>query len=254
MAENDMTPVIPDPKKLRRTAFALVVVMVVGGVLILKAYEKRAQESSEDNRPSFLTQISAPKDLIYMRQDGEIKELIALKGKVLVLQSLAKSQPDETVTGAMKALSEKFAEREDVVLVTLMLDPGKSDELGGQLKGLAEELGAELPHWIVASNERPTLHKFIKNEFKANMLPYEEGGEWHYDRSLVLIDKNRHVRRAVVPQKRGGAPFVAAFDFEQAENWDEEGIKTGTELSNVEQLENLLADTIEILLEEKAKP
>jgi hypothetical protein len=115
-------------------------------------------------------------------------------------------------------------------------------------------LGADLPQWTVASNERPTLHKFIKNEFKANQLPYEKDGEWKFDRSLFLIDKDRHVRKAVVPQKRGGAPYVASFDFEQAYKWDVERIKTGTDHSNVEQLEVLLGDTIEILLKEEIKP
>lgn len=249
-----MEPVTPDPKKLRRTALILLVVMVVGGIVILKAYEKRVKESSDDDRPSFVTQISAPKDLVFMRQDGEIKELMVLKGKVLVVQSLPHSQPDEVTTAVMRRLSEKFADEEEFALVTLMLDPGEAGELEKQLEELAEELGAELPQWTVASNDRPTLHKFIKNEFKANMLPHEKEGKWVYDRSLVLIDKNRHVRRAVVPQKRGGAPYVTGFDFEQAEEWDEEGVKTGTELSNVEQMEVLLGETIEILLKEKPKP
>ena len=244
----------PEPKKLRRTAFFLVVLMVMGGVLILKAYEKHSKEAAKDDRPSFETRISESKDLTFMRQDGKVTDLMALKGKVLVVQSLPRSQPDEMTTGVMRRLLEKFPEEEDLVLVTLMLDPGEAGDLEEELADLAERLGAELPRWVVGSNERPTLHKFIKNEFKANMLPYEKEGEWFYDRSLVLIDRNRHVRRAVIPQKRGGAPYVAAFDFEKAEGWDEEGIKTGTELSNVGELEELLGETIELILTEEDTP
>ncbi len=66
---------------------------------------------------------------------------------------------------------------------------------------LLKRKGGELVQmkWTVGMNKKETLHKFIKNEFKANLLPYEKDGKWKYNRSLVLIDKERHVRRAVVP-------------------------------------------------------
>ncbi len=253
MAYQDFEPVTPDPKKLRRTAFILVLVMIVGGVVILKAYEKRNKEAAKDDRPSFVTRISEQKDLVFLRQDGQQKDLLSLKGKVLVVQCLASNQDDPLTTPAMKRLAEQYQANEDVALVTLMLDPGSSEGLKDQLVQLSTKLGANLPQWTVASNDRPTLHKFIKNEFKANMLPYEKEGAWQYDRSLFLIDKNRHVRKAVVPQQRGGAPYVASFDFEQAQKWDIEGILTKTENSNVEQIEVLLGQTIEVLLKEKAE-
>lgn len=247
-----MEPVTPDPKKLRRTAWILVAIMAAGGILILKAYEKRTQDGEKDPRPSFVTQISETKDLSFIRQDGKVTDLISLRGKVLVVQCLPQSQPDEMTTGVMKRLSAKYAGNADFALVTLMLDPGAADGLKDELDAFAGTLGAALPQWTVGSNERPTLHKFVKNEFKGNMLPHQEDGKWLYDGSLVLIDKNRHVRRAVIPQKRGGAAYVATFDFSQAAEWDKKGIKTGTELGNVEQMEVLLGDTIGILLKEEA--
>ncbi|NJM36854.1 MAG: hypothetical protein HC845_02695 [Akkermansiaceae bacterium] len=69
-----------------------------------------------------------------------------------------------------------------------------------------------------------------------------------------MIDKNGHIRRAVVPQKRGGPPFVATFDFAQAASWDAKGAKTGTERNNAQELEFLLNATIDKLLEEPFKP
>ncbi len=254
MPPTDLEPVTPNPKKNLVTALVLVVVMIVGGIVILKAYEKRTKEGAKDDRPSLLTQISETKDLNYIRQDGKVTDLLSLKGKVLVVQSLPQAQPDEVTVGVMKRLSEKYADDPDFALVTLVLDPGEAEKLHAQLEEVARSLGAELPQWTVASNERPTLHRFIKNEFKANRLPHEEDGVWKYDKSLVLIDRNRHVRRAVVPQKHGGASYVAPFDFELAAEWDKKGIRTGTELNNTEQLEVLLGETIEILLNEKEKP
>lgn len=224
--------------------------MIVGGVVILKAYEKRSKESSSDSRPSFVTRISEQKDLVFLQQDGEQKDLLSLKGKVLVVQCLASNQEDALTTPAMKRLAERYRANDSVALVTLMLDPGPSEGLKNQLVELSTKLGADLPQWAVAANERQTLHKFIKNEFKANMLPYEKDGTWRYDRSLFLIDKNRHVRKAVIPQQRGGAPYVASFDFEMAQKWDDEKLTTKTEHSNLEQLEILLGQTIDVLLKE----
>ncbi len=254
MPAPDLEPVTPDPRKNFITALILVVVMIVGGIVILKAYEKRTKEGAKDDRPSLMTQISETKDLTYIRQDGKVTDLMSLKGKVLVIQSLPQSQPDSATIGVMKRLAEKYAGNPDFALVTLVLDPGPADSLQAQLEDVAETLGAELPMWTVASNERQTLHKFIKNEFKANRLPHEKDEIWSYDKSLVLMDKNRHVRRAVVPQKRGGAAYVATFDFELAKEWDEEDVKTGTELTNVEQLEVLLSNTIDTVLAEEADP
>lgn len=251
MDKRNLEPVRPDPKKNYRTALILVVVMVVGAILILRAYENHVEETQKDDRPSLLTKISETKDLTFLNQQGEVSDLMSLKGKVLVIQSMPQTQPDETTTGVMKRLSEKYKGREDIVFVTLVLDPGNADKLAGELEIVAERLGAEFPQWIVASNERETLHKFIKNEFKASQLPHEEDGKWIYDSSLVLVDKERHVRRAVVPQVQGGDAFVTPFDFEQAKKWDAEGLVTKTELSNEEQMEKLLVDTIEILLNEK---
>ena len=111
-----------------------------------------------------------------------------------------------------------------------------------------------LPQWWLGSNEPKTLHKFIKNELKANLYPNEIDGKWNYDPSIVLIDKNGHIRRAVVPQKQGGPPFIATFDFAQAASWDEKGAKTGTERSNTQELELLLNQTIDKLLIEPFKP
>ena len=251
MQAKQFEPVKSDPKKNLITALILVAVMIVGGIVILKAYQKRTQEGEKDDRPSLMTQISETKDLNYIRQDGKVTDLLSLKGKVILVQSLPQSQPDDVTVAIMQRMSEKYADNPDFALVTLVLDPGPANELRGQLEEVAGSLGAELPQWTVASNERPTLHRFIKNEFKANRLPHEEAGKWTYDKSLVLIDQERRVRRAVVPQKRGGASYVAPFDFDLAAEWDEKKIKTGTERNNVQELELLLADTIELLLNEK---
>jgi hypothetical protein len=61
----------------------------------------------------------------------------------------------------------------------------------------------------------------------------------------------------VVPKVRIGKPDVVSsnqvvtFDFRQAAAWDEKGLITGTDLSNVQRMEELLGETIATLLAEK---
>ena len=270
----NLEPAERDPKKLRNTALILVAIMLLGGVLILmrykhlaaeaerKAYENFAQEqksavndASSENRPAFIYRITPERDLRVLRQDGQIVNLVDLRGKLIAVNvmSLRDPQAAQRSLEVMKRLAAARAETADLALVTLIVDPIPSEKLRTVLEEAAAANGMRLPQWWLGSNEPKTLHKFIKNELKATTYPNELSGKWDYDASIVLIDKNGHIRRAVVPQKQGGDPFVATFDFDQAAAWDAKGAKTGTEHSNVEQLEILLNRTIDKLLAEPFK-
>ena len=274
LPDPSLEPAIRDPKKLRNTALILVAIMLLGGVLILmrykhltaeaerKAYENYAQEqksslndASRENRPAYIYRITPERDLRVLRQDGQIANLVDLRGKLIAVNvmSLRDPQAAQRSLEVMKRLAAARAETADLALVTLIVDPIPSEKLRTVLEEAAAANGMRLPQWWLGSNEPKTLHKFIKNELKANTYPNELSGKWDYDASIVLIDKNGHIRRAVVPQKQGGAPFVATFDFDQAAAWDAKGAKTGTDHSNVEQLEILLNHTIDKLLAEPFK-
>ncbi|GAA5131679.1 hypothetical protein JIN84_07000 [Luteolibacter yonseiensis] len=246
-------PAIRDPKKLRNTAFVLLAMMIVGGALILKAYEQWSVKQSQDDRPAVVYRITPERDLRMLRQDGKTVDLVDLRGKVIALNviSLRDPQAAERSLAVMKRLAGTRKADGDIHLVTLILDPMPSEKLLPALQETAAAHGMTLPQWWLGSNEPKTLHKFIKNELKANVYPNEARGSWEYDPAIVLIDKNGHVRRAVVPQKQGGPPFIATFDFDQAAGWDAKGVKTGTDHSNSEQLEILLNHTIDKLLAEK---
>ena len=153
----------------------------------------------------------------------------------------------------MKRLAESRAADADFHLVSLVIDPLPAEKLLATLTETAATHGMKLPQWWLGGNEPKTLHKFIKNELKATTYPNEKTGKWDYDAAIVLIDKNGHIRRAVVPQKQGGPPFIATFDFEQAAAWDAKGAKTGTANTNAEELEVLLNQTIDKLLAEPFK-
>lgn len=247
-----MEPAVRDPKKLRNTALVLVAIMIVGGWLILQAYENWSGGRAKDDRPAVVYRITKERDLRMLRQDGQMVDLADLRGKVIALNVISLRDPEVAArsTAVMKRLAEANATTPDFHLVSLVVDPIPAENLAATLTATADAQGMKLPQWWVGSNEPKTLHKFIKNELKASIYPNENSGKWEYDASIVLIDKNGHIRRAVVPQQRGGQPFVATFDFEQAAAWDLKGAKTGTERSNVEELEILLVNTIGKLLAE----
>jgi cytochrome oxidase Cu insertion factor (SCO1/SenC/PrrC family) len=250
-----LEPAERDPKKLRNTAFILVGIMVLGGWFILQAYEKWSLGKAADDRPAVIYRITKERDLRMLRQDGEMVNLADLRGKVIAINvfSLRDPQAAERSMAVMKRLAEKRSGDANFTLVSLVIDPIPSDKLITTLSQTATAQGIQAPQWWLGSNEPKTLHKFIKNELKATTFPNETSGKWDYDTAIVLIDKDGHIRRAVVPQKQGGPPFIATFDFDQAAAWDAKDVKTGTDLTNAEQLEALLNTTIDKLLAEPAK-
>lgn len=252
LPDSSLEPAIRDPKKLRNTALVLVAIMLIGGWLILKSYDQWSVKQAPDDRPAVIYRITPERDLRMLRQDGKIADLVDLRGNVIALNvvSLRDPQAAELSMAVMKHLSTTRAATKDFNLVTLVIDPLPSEKLHPALSSFSTANNTLLPQWWVGGNEPKTLHKFIKNELKANIYPNEADGKWLYDASIVLIDKNGHIRRGVVPQKQGGPPFIATFDFEQAAAWDAKGAKTGTDHSNVEQLEILLNHTIDKLLAE----
>ena len=255
LPDPSLEPAIRDPKKLRNTAFVLVGIMLLGGWLVLKAYEKWSVGQAKDDRPAVIYRITPERDLRMLRQDGKTADLADLRGKVIAINVFSLRDPEIAARSmaVMKRLAESRAADADFHLVSLVIDPLPAEKLLATLTETAATHGMKLPQWWLGGNEPKTLHKFIKNELKATTYPNEKTGKWDYDAAIVQIDKNGHIRRAVVPQTQGGPPFIATIDFEQAAAWDAKGAKTGTANTNAEELEVLLNQTIDKLLAEPFK-
>lgn len=250
----DLEPAERDPKKLRRTAFILVGLMVVGSLVIIAAYNRNAARMAEDDRPSIATRLN--QNFKLWRQDESEAGLLDTAGDVIVVAPVVFRQPEswDTTRGVLGRLHERFGEREDFRIVCITLDP--ENEPPGFLADMAEELGAELPGWWLAGAKEESVHKFFKNRLEAGIMPYREDGELVYDPALAVIGRNRHVREATVRARDEDGDELnhrnpVRFDFEQAERWDEEGRTEGLERSNVETLEALLHKTVEQLLAEE---
>ena len=247
-----LEPAERDPKKLRRTAFALVGIMLIGGFSILFAYNRWAKDQAADDRPAFVTRLL--QNFKVARQDGS--EAGLLDGNpLLVLAPVVFEDPESwaTTREILREFEERYAGREDLRIVALTVDP--KAETAEELERYAAEVGAELPQFWVAGAEEESTHKFLKNRLKAGIMPHRKDGRWVYDRSLVVVDPAGHVRQATVRAKRANGRELnyrtpVPFDFEQAREWDEAGRSEGLEKTNVETLRELFFGTIDRLLNE----
>jgi cytochrome oxidase Cu insertion factor (SCO1/SenC/PrrC family) len=250
----NLEPAERDPVKLRRTAWILVALMVVGSVLVLIAYNRQAEEIAEDDRPAFITRLRLDKhDFKLWRQDEEEVNLLDLAGEVFVIVPVVFSQPDswDTTRQILFDLRERYGERDDFHVVTITLDP--ENEPPAELAGYAEDLGAELPFWWLAAAREESVHKYFKNVLQAGFMPRREDGRWIYDPSVSLVDRDRHVRQPTVRARKANGRELnyrnpVKFDFEQAAEWDEKGRQEGLDQSNVETLRGMLFETIDRLL------
>jgi cytochrome oxidase Cu insertion factor (SCO1/SenC/PrrC family) len=251
----NLEPALRDPRKLRRTAWILVGIMIAGGSLVYTAYEKWAASKAGDTRPAMIHKVRKEHQLRVLRQDGARADLFEPSGRVWAVHTLALSPHDSSAISldVMKRLAGIFSGNDDFTLVSLVVDPPAAG-LDAALANMAKASGMELPGWWLAASDPADTHKFIKAQLKAGIFPHQENGRWVHDTSIVLIDRAGRVRRAVVPSRSGGAPYIAAFDFDQAAKWDSEDRLTGTGRSNVEELEMLLVKTIKTLLDEPQTP
>ena len=238
LSPEPMEPAVRDPRRLRRTAWVAVGLMVVSAVVVLSNYHKLAKRQAEEGRPAFLGRLN--QNLAVARQDGSAAGLLDLAGDVWVVGtvSVADTSGCQRSLEVMRRLAERYRGRKDFHLVCLTVDP--EAEPPAKLAEFAHGIGAELPQWWFAAAGQEYVHRFLKDKLKLGLLPHRGGdGKWVYDASLVVIDRNRHLRGEGV-----------AFDFDAAARWDAQGRREGIQKSNVEELEDRLNKLIVELLGE----
>lgn len=251
----DLEPAVRDPKKLRRTAFILVALMVVSGLAVIFAYNRWAAEAAKDDRPAVVGRLD--KNFKVWRQDESEAGLLDLAGDVFVIVPVAFSQPESwrQTREILIELAKRYESRSDFHIVCLAVDPEKDSP--AELARHAESLGAKLPQWWLAGTREESTHKFLKNRLKASIYPFEKDGVWQYDPSIVLVDRDRHLRKATIRARKASGEWLnqrnhVVMDFEQAAAWDAEGRSEGLDETNVETMRKLLFATIDRLLADPA--
>lgn len=248
-----LEPVVPDPRKLRKTALWLVAIMITSGIGVFTAYLKWAAKQADDDRPGFVGRIDDKAEFGVVRQDASGAKISDLFGKVWVVCGVSVKQPDtwKATREVLLRLNERYAGRDDFRIVCFTVDPDQEDP--AVLSATATELGVGLPEWWFAAAGEEYVHKFLKNKLKLGIMPHQTDDKWVYDASITVVDRDRHIRQASL--KRGKYErHKVTFDFEQAAKWDAEGRTKGLDKTNVQTLEDLLVKTLDELLTQPVTP
>ncbi|MDA7881188.1 hypothetical protein N9A94_02690 [Akkermansiaceae bacterium] len=249
MDVSKLEPADRDPKKLRATAYKLVLLMVIGGIGLQYAYRNYQERTGKSDRPSMLTKVTDKTRLI--TSDKVVHDIQDLKGKVtLVLTLTKKIQPESQPSlDALKVVMEKFPEEAKRPHLLLFILDGSEEDPEAMSKILAE-YGDETKVWRVAADKdgKVSLRAFMKNRLQFGIYPRLEEGRYVYDSQIVLLDQFLHVR---------GQPGAShGWDFEKVVGWAKEYEQAridhpDKELTPVpmteEGLQNLLIKSIEYL-------
>jgi len=248
-----LEPAVRDPRKLRRTALWLVAIILASGIGVFAAYLKWAARQADDDRPGFIGRIDNKAEFGVVRHDESAAKISELFGKVWIVCGVPVTQPDgwQATREVLLRLHQRYAGRDDFRIVCFTIDPNREEP--AVLAAAATELGVGLPNWWFVGAGEEYVHKFLKTKLRLGVMPHQKDGKWVYDPSLLVIDRDRHIRQATLKQGKYRRQKVS-FDFEQAAKWDAEGRTAGLEKSNSATLEELLVKTIDELLAQPVTP
>ena len=240
-----LEPAVRDPRKLRNTALILAAIMIASAIGIFIAYVKLAERQANDDTPSFKGRIE--KNFKVWRQDESEGDIASMEGEVIVIAPVLFSEPErwQHTRGVLERLSKRYADRKDFHILCLTIDP--ENEPPKKLGEYARELGATLPQWWLAASREESVHKFLKNVLKMETIPHKKDGKWIYDGTLVVIDRDRHIRKGTVKMS-DRFRTDAKFDFEAAAAWGREHPVDGDTTRVSRDLENLLVHVIDHVL------
>jgi len=226
-----------------KTVLVLVGVILISGLTIPQAYLRYIEK--REFRPPFekaLTKnIQILDDLRGATSLSEYQGHIWLayctssqeeNANVLLHQKVAKLRakfPDETIKTAIFVVDATIEQK---------------DTLSAYRQSFSEFLTED--DYVIAANVR-VLQKYLKNEFRFALLPYEKDGLWLYDHDLIILDR--------MPVKESGVGAVLAhlrghLNFTKAIELDQQAIKENKPNAPFEeQLNKILVDSIQYFID-----
>lgn len=248
---SQLEPAERDPKKLRATAFKLVIFMVLSGILLTFAYNRYVSErSGKSERPSFLTKITEP-EVELLTADRKMRNLQDLQGRVtLVLTLPTEPQPEsEPSLKALEKVMAHFQDREVKPSVLVFVLDGSNTE-PEKMSGVLSQYGSEpdVLRVVASGDGKSSLRSFLKAKMRFNVTPTEKDGAFVYDSRLVLLDQHLHVRGHPGASRGWDFEKVAGFDkqYEEAKKQYPDKEIAPPEFTS-ESLTKMLIDSIEYL-------
>ncbi len=214
MDVSQLEPAERDPKKLRATAFKIVIFMVISGIFLNYAYSKYRERTADSKRPSIETRITEP-EVELLTADGVARNIQDLKGKVTLVLTLP-TVPNPGSKPTLEALREVMSNYKDApekpTILIFVLDGSNTEP--EKMSGVLAEYGKEPDVWRVVANDdsKTSLRSFSKTKMRFNRVPTEKEGGFDYDTRLVLLDQHLFVRG--VPGQTDGWDFEAVVKME----------------------------------------
>jgi len=252
----DMEPAERNPAELRRTAFKLVAIMVVGAAVVLTAYSIKSKEKAEANkgRPPITSKIS--RNFAAKNQEDKLVATYDLMGKVWFVLPICVDQLGENqhAWDMMKEIAAHYQGNDDLRFVAVSIEGVDQGVEPADLKQAMQQLGIEDERWwFLTTGETGKQRGYIKDQLRLGLVskrPHgDKAGKWKFPSQIALIDRGMHIRQRY--DFREAAQFESdARDMlrEKPELKDEERFQPA--LNAVDELKKTLYANIDFVLNE----
>ncbi|MBK1835163.1 hypothetical protein [Roseibacillus ishigakijimensis] len=201
-AAEGLEPADVDPAQLRRTAFALLGIILIGAIAILWSYNLTASKQKEDFRPAFMDELTG--HILLQRADGTVVNTADIEEDVWLYYQTSFADRDNHPERE-KALA--LLPEEGIRRVEFFVDMDPNDEADRAQMATLEEK----PHtWRVAAKAK-VLEKYLKSEIRFGTIPHERDGQLIYDSSVAVLKRDRPEGKNPRIHMRG-----EMFDFARA--------------------------------------
>ena len=253
----DLEPSERNPAQIRKTVFILILMMIVGAVCVLVAYD-RHEKSQDPNRPPITAKIS--KNLAAKNQNDQLVSLADLEGKVWFVAPICVTQLDENkhAIAMMQELEKHYVDNDQVNFAFVSIEGNDQGVTPAELKKVAVELGLDSPKVLfLTTGDTKKQRGYIKDQLRLGIVSErsesersESGGKWKFPSQIALIDQGMHLRQrydfkeAYDYQKQAEAELTKNSNLSDKEGFDRV-------LYAVKKLKETLYQNTEYVLNEK---
>lgn len=198
----DLEPAERNPAQLRRTAFKLVGVMIVGAAVVLTAYFIKSKQKAAANkgRPPITAKIK--RNFAAKNQDDKLVAIYDLEGKVWFAVPVCTSQLDENkhALAMMKEIATHYEGNDMLRFVAISIEGVDQGVEPADLKRAMTGLGIEDSRWwFLTTGETGKQRGYLKDQLRLGLVsarPSGDGeGKWKFPSQIALIDQGMHIRQ-----------------------------------------------------------
>ncbi len=224
-----------------KTVLILAAIIIASGALIPPAYVRYL--NSREFRPPFEKALT--KNIQLLDDKRNVISLSVFHGNIWLAYCSSTQEVNKLNHEKVTNLRKQFPDTEIKACIFIVDATEKEKQ---KLINYRKTHSAFLTDsdYIVAANIK-VVQKYIKNEFRFSLLPYEKDGKWTYDHDLILLDQisegTSTLPQAALCHMRGH------FNFTKAQSLDLQLKKSEEPMIYEERLDQLLHDSVSYLLD-----